>query len=203
MKFVSKAISYIFHPLLSIMYALLIVLYPFGYLATRNSQLQTITFSVVFIISFVLPVLFIASLRYFSIIQSLKMSLRQDRYLPYFSISVYYLFIWFIIRSESFFDPVVAKTFLLSGLLLILVFVLNFWVKISAHTLSACTILGMVLRLVYYYNETNQLFLLLCCIIISGFIATSRLYLKAHTFKEVFAGFVFGLVLGLIFPSFI
>jgi hypothetical protein len=197
-KIISNLTSYIFHPLLSIIYAVLIVLYPFGFLPIRNIELQWITLGLIFLFSFILPTCFIITLKFFKIISSLKLEDKRERWIPYLFISIYYLFIWFYIKKISLFEGVIATSFLLSSILIFALFIINYWIKISAHVLSVSAILGLVLRLTFHFNEVNQLLILLLCVFITGLVATARLYLNAHTTKEVVFASVLGVILGVV-----
>ena len=68
MRTISNLTSYIFHPLFSIIYPVLIVLYPFGFLPIKNIEIQWITLGLVFLFSFVFPTLFISILKFFKVI---------------------------------------------------------------------------------------------------------------------------------------
>jgi membrane-associated phospholipid phosphatase len=196
-KIISNLTSYIFHPLLSIIYAVLIVLYPFGFLPIKNIEVQWITLGIIFLFSFILPTGFILVLKFFKIISSIKLEDRRERWLPYLFVSLYYLFIWYYIKKISLFEGVIATAFLLSSILIFALFIINHWIKISAHVLSVCAILGLVLRLTFHFNELNQLLILILCIFTAGLVATSRLYLNAHTTKEVLFASILGTCLGI------
>ena len=123
MRTISNLTSYIFHPLFSIIYAVLIVLYPFGFLPIKNIEIQWITLGLVFLFSFVFPTLFISILKFFKVISSLKLEDKKERWIPYLFISIYYFFIWQLIKQISLFEGVIATSFLLSSVLIFTLFI--------------------------------------------------------------------------------
>ncbi|MFT6755205.1 MAG: membrane-associated phospholipid phosphatase, partial [Urechidicola sp.] len=64
--------------------------------------------------------------------------------------------------------------------------------KISLHMLGIGGLLGFFIFVSYHY-KLNLILLISFLFIIAGFIAISRIKLKAHTLKEVYLGFVVGL----------
>jgi membrane-associated phospholipid phosphatase len=65
--------------------------------------------------------------------------------------------------------------------------------KISLHMLGIGGLLGFLMFVSYHY-ELNLLILISSFFIISGLIAISRIKLKAHTLKEIYLGFLVGMV---------
>jgi hypothetical protein len=201
MKFFFNCISILFHPLLAIFYAVLILLYPFGFLVARNVELQWISISIVFIYTFVLPTLFILLLRYFKIISSIKLQNRKERLIPYLFTALFYIHVWILLKNITLFEGIMANAFIISAVIIFVLVVFNFWIKVSAHVLSCCTVLGLILRLSFHYNEIINITVLILCLIVSGLIASSRLYLNAHTIKEVSIASLIGLGFGILTPN--
>jgi len=76
------------------------------------------------------------------------------------------------------------------GLILVYLFSI-FQLKVSLHLLSIGSMVGffMVMGIEYI---TSVIPVLLLLIVLSGLLASARLHLKAHTPKEVYLGFFFG-----------
>lgn len=201
MNFLAHTLSVVFHPLFMVFYAVLIILYPFEHLVISNVQLQWVLLSLIFVFAFVLPLLFILILRYFKIISSLTINKRAQRVFPYAFTASFYFFVWYLFSKISLLEGVPAKAFLFGAIAITILLICNFRLKISAHTLAMSSICGLVLRLVYSYNELHQLELLLLCIFLSGAVASARLYLNAHTWKEIAYGGGIGVILGILGPS--
>jgi len=77
--------------------------------------------------------------------------------------------------------------------LVIVYFLFIFRLKTSLHLLSLGIAVGFFLLLSTHYL-ISFLPVILILILISGLLASSRLYLKAHTPKEVYLGFLLGLI---------
>lgn len=65
--------------------------------------------------------------------------------------------------------------------------------RISLHVLSISGFTAFIGLLSYYY-KLNILPFMGALVLLIGIVATSRLHLKAHTQKEIFLGFVFGVL---------
>ena len=83
----------------------------------------------------------------------------------------------------------------LVGVLVIMV--INFKWKISAHACGAGVLCGAVFAFAYYL-AANPVLLFCSTIFIVGTIISSRLALNAHTFGQVAAGFFVGLIFSLL-----
>jgi hypothetical protein len=65
--------------------------------------------------------------------------------------------------------------------------------KISLHTAAIGGLIGFLIYFSFFY-QINLIAIIAFFFILSGFIASSRLRLKAHTALEVFLGFFVGLL---------
>jgi membrane-associated phospholipid phosphatase len=203
MRFLAYSFSVLCHPLFMTVYVSLILLYPFGFLAIHNVELQWIMLGTITILSIVIPSVFIVGLKSLRIISSLELPTVKDRIYPFLFTILIYLISWLILKENSVFKGVLAQVFLFGLTAIFLLFCLSFWLKASAHVLAMAALMGMLLRLVFHYNEVNHLLFLLLSILLTGAVASSRLLLKAHTMLEVIIGASCGLLLGLIAPRFL
>jgi membrane-associated phospholipid phosphatase len=103
-------------------------------------------------------------------------------------------------KNPLFFD-VVSKLFLFGGVSILILFLINLKWKISAHTYSCASIAGMILCLVYHFDDWQNFMILIVSILVLGMVASARLYLKAHQNHEVILGFAFGFLLGGLAPQ--
>src|SRR5690606_9077995 len=70
-------------------------------------------------------------------------------------------------------------------------FLLNFFIKLSLHAAAIFGICGMVLA--YFQSQmTSNLPLVIYLFIVAGLVASSRIYLKAHTLNETLTGMAVG-----------
>jgi membrane-associated phospholipid phosphatase len=73
----------------------------------------------------------------------------------------------------------------------IICFILNFYIKVSLHSVAIFGVAATILA----YNQSqiqSEMWPVYTLIIAGGFVAASRLYLKAHTLKETVLGMVVG-----------
>jgi hypothetical protein len=201
MYYVAKIASYLFHPLLLIFYSSMILLYPFGFLDIKNVQIQWIIAGIIFLLSYIVPVLFLISLKALKIISNLTLEDRLNRYVPYFFSATYYAFVGLLMKKNSLFSPVIPGVFLFASLSIFLLFLLNIKWKVSAHSYSMAALTGLIVRLVFQFNDLQHFRILIVLFLVLGLVATSRLYLKAHKDWEVYTGIGLGLVFGILSPT--
>ena len=190
-----KSISYIFHP---IFMPLIGVLFYFSK-SPRFIPLQIIQSKLVAIsiLTIVLPLLVNLILKLMGRIESLELKNTKERIVP---LLVYCIIILIIIRRVlTPFDFIELYYFfvgmLTSTLSCIILNMLNF--KASIHMLAISGIFMFFIGLSIHFS-INILGSLALVIFLMGAIATSRLYLKAHTVAELLIGCAIGIISQLI-----
>jgi len=205
-----KSLSYIFHPLLMPILGLYFLfeletipnsLYKFDALYYFPDVAKIRLYIVIGVLTFAAPLLSLLIMYWNGLITSLHLEKREERVYPFFIVSFYYL-LAYIFVAYQWPQELKHSAFVgfLFGMLLVFVitFLLNFWVKISVHAVAIFGVLGLLIG----YNQTqltafegesipNLMFILLFSII-SGLVVTARLYLKAHSLKEVLIGMLIG-----------
>ncbi|NOR28704.1 MAG: hypothetical protein GQ540_09285 [Lutibacter sp.] len=190
MKF-SKFISYFFHPinfpiLGSILYFLLLPEYIF-------KPQEHLIITVLLVGTYIFPLFLLILLKRFGMIDSYHMVTIEERKFPtlLFITTCYILGNWLF---KSTVVDILSLFYFGYGLVLISTYILlynNF--KISLHTAAIGGFIGFLIYFSYHY-KINLIILLSIFFLISGFIASSRLRLQAHTSLEVVFGFVIGLI---------
>jgi hypothetical protein len=90
--------------------------------------------------------------------------------------------------------PVFIKTVILStALLSFTVSLINFWWKISIHSVGAGALTALIFVLSFKMHTPLTIFLI-PAIIISGLVLSSRLQLNSHSPKGVWLGYLLGIV---------
>ncbi len=195
-KAISKILSYLFHPLLIPTLFVLLLLYtnPFSFAGMSTG----IVIAVVFINTFMFPAIAILLLRKLDFIDSFEMHDHKQRIIPLVITIVCYVWAFLAIRKINF--PYMMGVFMLGTLVSIFAsFVINVFFKISLHMVGISGALTAMMLLVFV-SPSDMSYYFLAIILLTGAIASARLYLGAHTMKEVYAGFLvgmFGQVLGL------
>ena len=147
----------------------------------------------VFITTFLIPALTVIMFKLTKVIKDLHMKDRKDRVMPFMFISIFYLIVSFMIEGQQWMTPLLNLTFLAITAVVLLTNGITFKWKISAHAAGVFGLLGFVLALQKVFPSTNQLYFpLLLAIGLCGVVSWARLYLNAHTPKEILGGAVLG-----------
>jgi len=158
-----------------------------------NIKQQTYLLTILFLATYVFPLLLLIFLKLTGKIKSFEVHTIQERKIPLFIMMTI-----FLILGKFFYGFAIVRelTYLCYGTLLglILVYFIFFTkTKTSLHLLSMGSAIGFFIVLQLIYN-ISLLPLIVIFIILSGLLGSSRLYLKAHTPKEVYLGFIIGLI---------
>ena len=154
----------------------------------------------VFLYTFVFPTIAILMLRKLDFIDDLEMPDPKQRIIPLIITIIFYLWTFMLFKSKHF--PVMMRIFMFGTLAsLFISFVINIFHKLSLHMVGISGALISILLLTMVSRiDISYVFLLM--IIITGLVGTARLYVQAHTMREVYTGFlvgIFGQMIGLMF----
>ena len=194
---ISKAanlLSIIFHPLLmtSILFA---ILYSVGSPVTLPVAPAIKQFLlIIFLITFLIPLLSISFLRLTKTISSVYLVDRKERVIPFIFITVFYFTISFMFIYKQNITSGINLVFLTISILILLVTAITFFFKISAHAAALGGIVGFIMA---YYLKSPELVSMewvLGSILILGLIMSARLYLNAHKPSEVYFGSLLGFI---------
>lgn len=188
MRHFYNIISYIFHPLFipiggTILYFLIA---PYSTLEMQSGNILPI-----FILTVIIPIIFFLILKNLGVISSIFLPTLQERKYPlYISCILFLMILYKVIPNNYVHELFYFFTGLLTatGTALILLF-LKF--KTSMHLLGMGSILMFMVGLSIHF-ETNITLAISLFTLFSGLVATSRLYLKAHSMNELLIGFLVG-----------
>jgi hypothetical protein len=187
---VAKIVSIIFHPLFMPLYGMLIIFVAptlFWYIPFK---LKKILFLVVATNNILIPISLMPFFRYRNIISSWIIETRKERIVPLLSVSLFYSITSIILFRLQ--VPVFIKAYIFStSFIAIIVTVINFWWKISLHSVGAGALAGIVIVLSVKMMVPLTWFLLQV-IIIGGLVLSSRLRLNSHNGAQVYLGFLTG-----------
>lgn len=193
----AKVISYLFHPLLLPCIGLFIIfnLDETG-LWIPSSETRLFVYGITFTATFLLPLLNALLLLRMKLISSLEMKTRQERKIPYLVSAIFYFSeSYFIMNSDM---PVLLKALIFGATLLVVcVFIINLFWKISAHMVGIGGLCGMILA-VSARMQINLHLVLIALFLAAGLIGFARLKLNAHNPAQVYAGFLLGIFAELI-----
>ena len=193
----AKVISYIFHPLLIPTYALIIMFNLHAYFSLLIPQIaKWKIIGMVFIITCILPLIFIFLLIKNKAIKSIYMNSREERTIPYIITSIFYFLAYYLFKQIQI-APLFYFFILGSTLLIILSMFVNFFWKISIHMIAIGGLLGTLIGLSFIFKVTIP-FLILLVILCSGFTGFARLKLNSHNPPQVYIGFFTGVSIMLL-----
>lgn len=197
---IAKIFAVVFHPLLMPVYGMTIIFSAPTLLEYLPFNVKKILILIMLVNNVLLPLSLLPFFIYRNIITSWTLSERKDRNIPLIITTVLYCVTSFIIFRYSI--PAFLKSFIFaSALLSLIVTVINFWWKISLHSVGAGALIGMVLMLSMRMLTPLDWYLI-SVIIAGGLILSSRLKLNLHSPQQVWAGLFtgfFGLTLFMMF----
>lgn len=213
MRIFAHIISILFHPLLIIIYILmiLITLNPYVF-AFSDAHEKTTFFVYTFVNTLLIPVLSIFIMKMLGFVKSLEMKDNKERIGPLIVIGSLYLWMFINFKGNQI-VPAIFSSFILGSVLAIFIsFFINNFTKLSLHMVGMG---GLIIALVlikyqmtydkFFFEVFNLFsamisldFLIMLSVILAGITATARLYLKAHRPQEIYLGFIVGILSQLI-----
>ena len=189
--FIYKLISYVFHPLLFSFLGSFLYLY----LSPKHilKEQEYIILLIVFVSTYIIPILLLALLKKVNMVTDYHLRNIEERKFPI----LFFIMLSFLIGramvGTQIADLLAFSFFGVAFALSFTYLLFNIKVKTSLHTLGIGGIIGFVMVMSYEY-QLNFNSLLAGLFIIAGLIGVSRLALNAHRPKEIYIGFVLGLV---------
>ena len=170
MKYIAQTISYILHPMLMPLYILFFIFNNNTLFAYIPWGVKLYCYLVTVFALLIMPVISLPLFKHFRLIRSYELNDKQERVYP----------------------NIVRQLYLVLIILLSTFSVITFRWKISMHMTAIGGLCGFLLVWgMNYQGDVRNAFILF--LLLSGILATSRLYLKKHTPLQVYLGFLFGL----------
>ena len=189
--------TYLFQPLLIPAYGIgLMGVSSFFY--EYSPVLKMAILGISFLLAVVLPIIWYIILRLLKIITTSQASDRHERKWAYlFTLSAYALIAFF----SHYFGVVPYYTYLWVGafVALAVVYIVNFFWKISAHATGMGGLMGFVIFF-SFFSYKMPLFLIIVLSLSSGWVTWARLELKAHSAAQLIAGYALGFFTMLFLP---
>ncbi|MFD2573572.1 hypothetical protein ACFSUS_23235 [Spirosoma soli] len=201
----ARFLSIVFHPLLmpTLLFGILLFLTP-GLLGMDafSSTLRLSLLILIFIGTFAVPSLLIYYLFRSGYVRSLHLNDLADRRLPYFLTALIYTVLTFLFAFRMQLVSTVAPEIavLLGGIStsILLVGLISLYWQISAHSVGMSGVLGSIGGLMLKFSTDDLFIPLLLLVLLTGFVASARLKLNAHTPAQIGAGVALGLGVSLV-----
>ena len=194
-----KSISYVFHPLIM---PLLGVIFYFSksprYIPFDIIQAKMVS---LFILTVILPILLYLLLKTVGVVNTINLETTKERIFPLLLNGIVILIVLQRILTPT---QAIELYFFFVGILIsnmacLLLVIMKF--KASIHMIAVSGVFMFFIALSIHFSININGTLALMCIIM-GAIATSRLHLKAHTYKELILGVFIGFIPQLILVSY-
>jgi len=186
-----KFISTILHP--TVLPTVGAFLYFIFVTQTFEKRLQLIVLGLIFVLTYIVPILLLFFLKNFGFIKDFQVSSIKERRVPV----IFMILILYFLGNTIIQIPMIRNLGILfygTSLSLICIYILfSIKLKSSLHLVSMGNMLGFFL-IMTNVNNLSILFIILLLIFLSGILASSRLYLKAHTPIELLIGFFLGFI---------
>ncbi len=200
----SNFVSAILIPMLVPTYLIIIVLFFFPQLTHVVLLTEIIKISFfVFLLTAVAPLLFVFILFKRGNISSLYLKDRKDRILPQIFTLVMYFIVTMIISKLYGYSNIMTIILGVNTVALVIHTIITHYWKISAHTSSAVGLFVIMSVLLFKEPSTTYLILYTVVSILTIAVFFARIYLKAHTAKQVIFGGLLGFLSGLLFIYFL
>lgn len=194
-----QAVSYIFHPLFipvagTVAYFLITPKY-------SPIEAQSGNVLPIFILTVIIPIIAYLILKNLGLVHSVVAPTIKERHYPiYISILLLFMVVYKVIPNNYAAELHYYFLGLIAAAMATLVLLfLNF--KSSMHLMGMGSLLMYLICLSVHF-EINVTLALSALILLTGLVATSRLYLKAHSKPELLIGFLIGIVSQLLTVKF-
>lgn len=196
-------ISALMHPLLMTTY-LFALLFLYAPVITRPLSPTAANYILLalFVTTFALPMVSITALRFSALrvtnnFAALSLPTRQERIVPFFFSSLFYLITVYMFAVKFRVNSVLVVILAAATVLILLVSLLTLFVKVSAHAVSSAALVGFLIGLSVQYPQSYLLFPLVVALVLAGGVMSARLYLDLHSARGVWLGAGVGLVVSL------
>ena len=190
MKF-HKFISTILHPI--VLPTLGVFIYFLFVSQSFEKRLQLIVLGLVFTLTYLLPLLMLLLLKKFRFIKDFQVSTIKERRFPI----IFMMLLLYFLGNSIVQIPTIRNLGILffgTSLSLTCIYVLfSLKLKSSLHLVSMGNMIGFFL-IMTNINSLSMLPIIILLILLSGILASSRMYLKAHTPIELLIGFSLGII---------
>lgn len=151
----------------------------------------------IFIGTFAVPSLLIYYLFRSGYVSNLHLNDLADRRLPYFLTALVYLFLAYLfafrMQSVSTIAPQIAILLGSIAVSILLIGLISLYWQISAHGVGIGGVLGAIGGMMLKFSEMDLFVPLLLLVLLTGFVASARLRLNAHTPAQIGVGLALGL----------
>lgn len=173
----------------------------FAFLIYGTPQLVKVSFFdkrflvvMIFITTFLIPVLSIIMMKLTRNIVSIHMDNKDERVFPFSMISLFYMITTYLFYMKFQVDPALILALAVITICIIILTSMTFFWKVSAHMTGISGLMAIIVAIAIKNPSYDYLLISISTILITGSVGSARLYLNAHTPLEVLMGFFLGFI---------
>jgi hypothetical protein len=193
----ARIISFIFHPLFIPVYISWFLIYINPLFPAINSSDKWILLLRFIVMYTVFPLVTVFLAKGLGFIQSIFLKTQKDRIIPYVVCGIYYFWMWYVLKNQPEFPRYFVMLSLAIFIASFLGLIVNSFMKVSMHTISAGVMITFILLLAFL-TDANYGFYIAIAFLLAGTISSARLVNSDHYPIEVYAGLVVGIVAQLV-----
>jgi len=186
----ARTLTMVFNPFLMPIFGLLIIINSptiFNYL---SKDIKRLLLLIVLINNGVLPFMFLSYMKVRNFISDWLIFNRAERMVPMFTSAIFYGLTVYI--TYKFNIPTFIKTYFVAALVMALLLgAVSFWMKASVHAAGMGSIVALIIVMIIK-TQVPLIGYLVTSIILTGLVMSARLWLNAHTVKEIWVGLLLG-----------
>lgn len=192
-RLTANILSYIFHPIFIPVYVTLFLVYlhPYFFIGFTTQRKILVVIQAALMYSF-FPIVTVLLLKALKFIESIYLITQKDRIIPLVTCIIWYFWIWNVWRNLDDYPREIVvfamATFLASAIGLMM----NIYMKVSLHAISAGVLLGFVFWLGFSQNANAGIYISVA-LLVAGMVCSSRLIVSDHSQKEVYGGLLAGM----------
>lgn len=192
LRFISRVISYIFHPLFVPLYVGWFLIYEARLFPDRSEWQKTIVLIQFFIYYTFLPMMTTFLCKALGFIESIELKTQKDRIIPYIVCEIYFFWGWYVFKNLHF-----PALFVMFGLAVFLAtslgLIINAYIKVSMHAISV-GVLSTFIFISGTMTTMNYGPYISVAFLIAGLTGTARLIDSNHTTREIYTGYFIGIL---------
>ena len=187
-------LSVVWHPLFipPLLFGALWAYAPTVFTPLTAKSVQNLFFMVL-ILSMLLPTMVLGLMYSFGYIDNMHIPDRRQRIYPFFVISTFYIMQAWYMAFQLNINPIINALYIGVAILVASISVGTLFFKVSAHAAGAAGLAGFLFAIYSHHAQAGLFMPTLIAIVLGSAVMSSRLYLQAHSPKEILYGTLLGL----------
>jgi hypothetical protein len=190
MKKIAHALSLLFHPIFMPLLGFFIIFNSGIYESGISWEYKKYFYLINILFTVFLPLALISLLFYLNQVQSIELNSRRERSVPLMLTAVSF-FLLVMVLHHVIPVPILEGFSLAEFFVVFVLYIASYWFKVSLHLSGLGGICGLIFVLSVFFGKDLLTFLSIA-LFVSGVVASSRLFLKAHSILEIISGYLIG-----------